>query len=85
MNRKTHPIKTIVDYENAQTYEESVWDEGALQNAECYGSDTPCPACKVGIIFGADFPNGDGDGNCLNCGKPFHWNEDLSEWLPGYE
>jgi len=56
-----------------------VWDEGQEQNEECYAQD-PCPLCGDGCIFGADFPNGEGEGTCLKCHTEVTWDNEEGEW-----
>ena len=84
----TVTIKTIDDLKNATRCDgdgqaeangDFVLDNGQAQNEECY-SDIACPTCGVGCVFGADFPNGEGDGQCLNCGTAWTWNNDEAEW-----
>lgn len=81
MATKMKEIKTVADFENATNVGGMVWDAGEPQNEECYAPDNPCPSCGVGIIFGADFPNGDDHGGCLNCGKDYRWDEEENEWI----
>lgn len=50
-------------------------------NPECYADDPGCPVCG-GVIYGADFPNGDGHGSCLICHRDWVWDNDLAEWNP---
>lgn len=81
-------IRTVTDFQSATRCDEDgqpdesgdfILDDGQPQNIECY-SDTPCPACGDGCVFGADFPNGDAHGGCLKCGASLEWDNDLGEW-----
>lgn len=83
-------IKTVTDFNKALHKDESgkftkpgwgarVLDDGEWSNEECYAQE-PCPVCGVGCVYGADFPNGNGDGGCLNCGQALEWNNDEAEW-----
>ena len=54
--------------------------EGSWENIECYSGDEPCPVCHDGLVYGADFPNGDASGTCLKCGAELEWDNDLGEW-----
>jgi hypothetical protein len=80
-------MKTTSDFNQAPKRQspdtfnrDEVLDDGLWQNVDCY-SDTPCPACGDGLMYGADFPNGDGEGTCLNCGEIFQWDNEEGEWV----
>ena len=57
---------------------EEDWIE--YHNPECYQDDPGCPSCG-GVMYGADFPNGDEHGSCLNCGQSFAWDNDDGVWI----
>jgi len=57
---------------------EGDWIE--YNNPECYQDDPGCPSCG-GVMYGADFPNGDNHGSCLKCKKGFVWDNDNAEWI----
>lgn len=55
-------------------------DRIEYSNPECYQDDPGCPSCG-GVMFGADFPNGDNHGSCLACGESYVWDNDEAEWV----
>lgn len=55
---------------------ENGWIE--YENPECYSTE-PCPECG-GMMYGADFPNGDTHSTCLMCGHEAEWDDDLG-WV----
>jgi hypothetical protein len=57
-----------------------VRDDGEWCNEECYAQE-PCPKCGDGCVYGADFPNGDAEGQCLKCGTSLVWDNDTGEWI----
>ena len=62
------------------TNAEQIMVDGTWENIECYSGDEPCPVCGDGLVYGADFPNGDPSGACLKCGASLNWNNESGEW-----